>query len=108
MKMRALTELNPDRQSTGRQSYWLWCPACDDAVRIDSSWQWNGDLERPTFTPSILTRGYHGQQVERVCHSFLTDGVWHFLPDCTHDKAGQDVPVVDLPDWLATEGGQAK
>jgi hypothetical protein len=101
-KMTVLHELGPDRQPTGRDSYWLWCPACDDAVRIDSSWGWNGDLERPTFTPSLLTRMTIAG-VENVCHSFVTDGVWNFLGDCTHDKAGQFVPMVDLPAWLAKE-----
>jgi hypothetical protein len=37
-----------------------------------------------------------------VCHSFLTDGVFHFLGDCTHPYAGQQVPLPELPDWLDT------
>ena len=98
-------------------SFWLWCPACDDAHRISNAWGWNGDTERPTFTPSIRVGGvqwaesesFHkpshkvgaGEQI--VCHSFLTDGVWNYLGDCTHDKAGQSVPMVDLPDWVAAE-----
>lgn len=99
-KVLALTELGADRQPTGRTSYWLWCPACDDAVRIDSSWTFNGDTERPTFSPSLLTRRHYRDEVQ-VCHSFVTDGVWHFLGDCTHAKAGQSVPMVDFPDdWL--------
>jgi hypothetical protein len=89
-------------QGQTETSYWLWCPACDDAVRINSTWGWNGDLERPTFTPSILTR-FTMQGQERVCHSFLTDGVWHFLGDCTHALAGQDAPMVDLPGWAAAD-----
>lgn len=101
----------------GSTSYWMWCPACNDAVRITDGWEWNGDLERPTFTPSILTTGVQwgegdgfykpahagvakGDKI--VCHSFLTDGIWNFLGDCTHNKAGQSVPMVPLPDWLAT------
>lgn len=87
------------RRSADQTSYWLWCPACDDAVRIDDTWGWNGDLDRPTFTPSLLTR-FTIQGHEWVCHSFVTDGAWQFLGDCTHDKAGQTVPMVDVPDWL--------
>ena len=34
-----------------------------------------------------------------VCHSFVTDGVWRYLGDSTHEQAGRSVPVVDLPDW---------
>lgn len=86
--------------SGAKTSYWLWCPACDDVVLIDNTWDFNGDVERPTFTPSLLSRYAAGGQ-ERVCHSFVTDGVWHYLADCTHGRAGQAVPVVDLPDWVA-------
>jgi len=35
------------------------------------------------------------------CHSYLRAGVWEFLADCTHTMAGQQVPMVDLPDWIA-------
>lgn len=100
-KMAVLTEVDAENRPTGKTSYWLWCPACDDPVRIDDTWGWNGDLARPTFTPSILTR-FTMRGCEHVCHSFLTDGIWHFLGDCTHDKAGQDVPMVDLPAWVAS------
>lgn len=97
----------------------LWCPACDDVHRVSDAWGWNGDTERPTFTPSIFVRGVqwaegedfhkpsHGKLPaggEIICHSFLTDGVWNFLGDCTHDRAGQSVPMVDLPDSLVEEG----
>lgn len=64
-------------------------------------WGWNGSLEAPTLTPSILTR--HGtvvDGVEQVCHSFLTDGVFEFLSDCTHSLAGQRVPMAPLEDWM--------
>lgn len=97
-------------------SYWLWCPACEDAHRITNGWSWNGNLERPTFQPSILVTGVQwgaedsfykaghssvARGGKTVCHSFLTDGVWDFLPDCTHDKAGLSVPMVPLPEWVA-------
>jgi hypothetical protein len=29
------------------------------------------------------------------CHVFITDGVIHFLSDCTHSLAGQQVPMVE-------------
>jgi hypothetical protein len=52
----------------GRQ-VWTWCPGCDsmhpftieappgpDGDRLNSgtTWQWDGNLERPTFSPSLL------------------------------------------------------
>ncbi len=59
------------------------------------SWAWDGDIEAPTVSPSILTRWN-----DRVCHSFLRAGVFEFLDDCTHSLAGQSVPMVDLPGWV--------
>lgn len=82
-------------------------------------WKFNGDLERPTLTPSILERTGHychtppvpgncacdfqdrypGEDPWEwpcmVCHSFVRDGRIQFLSDCTHALAGQ---TVDLPD----------
>ncbi len=89
-------------RSGGRTTYSLWCPACDDLVCINSTWEWNGDVERPTFAPSLLTRSVVAGR-EHICHSFVTDGSWHYLGDCTHNRAGQAVPAVDLPDWVLAE-----
>lgn len=61
------------------------------------SWDWNGNLERPTLSPSILSRT--GPDGVNICHSYLRDGVFEFLEDCTHKRAGQQVPMSDLPEW---------
>jgi hypothetical protein len=89
MKVQVFTDV-----TTGASSYWLWCPGCDDAVRIDDSWQFDGNPEQPTFSPSILSEG------AIRCHSFLRAGMWEFLPDSDHALAGKTVPMVDLPAWL--------
>lgn len=34
----------------------------------------------------------------RTCHSYRRIGVWEFLSDCTHDMAGQKVPMIDFPE----------
>lgn len=93
------------------------CPGCDDAkvlpvnwlpdgkqesqyVKSWPHWGFNGDMELPTFTPSVLSQGPGALQSDglrhpdRVCHSFVTDGRIQFLGDCTHALAGQ---TVDLP-----------
>jgi hypothetical protein len=57
------------------------------------SWNWNGNLEAPTLSPSILSNGYCR------CHSFLKDGMFQFLNDCDHPLVGQEVPIPDLPEW---------
>jgi len=93
----------------------FWCPGCDEAhgIPVDGSrgWKWNGSLDLPTVTPSILVRGTKpitdeeadrimgGEKIEPVptrCHSFVTDGRIQFLDDCTHTLAKT---TVDIPDW---------
>jgi hypothetical protein len=60
-------------------------------------WDWNGDLEKPTLSPSILVTWEYGEAREkRVCHSFVRAGRIEFLGDCTHKCAGQ---TVDLPEF---------
>lgn len=102
------------------------CPGCGmmHQVHVAGSghpvWEWNGSLERPTFSPSILVtydhmseegrardKAFHEEHgryptheenpydVHDVCHSFVTDGRIQFLGDCTHKLVGQ---TVDLPE----------
>jgi hypothetical protein len=78
----------------------VYCPACRHAHQYDvGRWQFNGNFEKPTFTPSMLEY-YTLQSGERkhVCHSFLTDGVWKFLSDCMHSMKDKEVPVVPFPE----------
>lgn len=63
------------------------------------SWDWDGNLEVPTLSPSILT----GKGTGFICHSFLKAGVFQFLTDSTHPLSGQVVPIPDLPDWVINE-----
>jgi len=96
----------------------IWCPAPDVdnhstgqcglhmlAVSGDSHgrpmWQFDGNLEAPTLNPSILTR--MGTVRNYICHSYVKNGNWEFLSDCTHSMAGKTVPLPDLPDWI-TDG----
>lgn len=73
------------------------CPGCGSAHRvIPGRWTWNGSLELPTFSPSVLVTWTYGDSHEpRRCHSFVRDGRIEFLGDCTHDLAGK---TVDLPE----------
>ena len=99
--------------------YFIYCPGCKGmhAIHVEGPvvWAFNGDIEKPTFSPSLLLRsGHHIHNhtgecwctYEKrfnkkspfncvVCHSFITDGKIQFLSDCTHELAGQ---TVDLPD----------
>ena len=99
------------------------CPGCGHIhgvafERQDGKpvWTYNGDPNRPTFSPSLLVTGgcrvdpkWHEKEPEDpcdlqgpekfrmcfTCHSFVRDGRIEFLSDCTHDLAGQ---TVDLPE----------
>lgn len=72
--------------------YQLWCPACTDGLRLNSTWGFNGDVDRPSFKKEIYTVVH-----DRICHATITDGVWHYHEDSTHDQAGKDLPAVDVP-----------
>jgi len=86
----------------------FWCPGCDKPHQITygkGKWFWNGDAEKPTFSPSILvsypanpkaSEEFKEWRTERICHSFVKNGQIEFLGDCTHKLRGQ---TVDLPDF---------
>ena len=108
------------------------CPGCHEAHQVSVGdgpgprWQWNGNVERPTFSPSILVTGADFTEAGRAayeawcaagcpkggvpaegferrdtrCHSFVRDGQIEFLGDCTHALAGQTVP---LPAWPVSD-----
>lgn len=103
----------------------FWCPGCNEAHAIGVGtgdgprWGYNGNPDAPTFTPSVLVRGFQkgrdehgkwngewvrgpdGKALPGVCHSFVTDGKIQFLGDCTHALANQTVP---LPPFDGDEG----
>lgn len=64
------------------------------------TWTWDGNLDAPTLSPSILTRWGN----DKVCHSYLRAGVFEYLDDSTHQYAGQKVPMPELPEWLIHDG----
>lgn len=70
------------------------------------SWDWDCNLEFPTLSPSILTRG-GALGPNGICHSFLKNGVFQFLDDSTHSLSGKHVALPDLPKWAeeADDGG---
>lgn len=113
----------------GNRQLYFHCPGCgyNHSVIVEgysgpaTVWGWNGDAEKPTFTPSILVKGrqftpagraafdkWHSEGCpspapesfesrDTVCHSFITDGNIQFLGDCTHALAGQTVPLPPHP-----------
>jgi hypothetical protein len=89
----------------------FFCPGCKCGHYIDSGWQFNGDYEKPTISPSVLVKSVelpeklsidwkdvplgtrHPEAKDTVCHSFINAGQIQFLDDCTHALKGQTVPL---------------
>lgn len=113
------------RTSDGRWAFN--CPGCNEDHEVTDAWQFNGNADLPTFTPSVHVKTGHyvtshgdpdhpcwcTHNAERIaegkqpsgfqcqnCHSFVTDGKIQFLGDSTHELKGQ---TVELPDWETTE-----
>lgn len=94
-------------------SYHFYCPGCMRGHSYPVSqkyyelrfvegpiWHFNGNLDQPTFTPS-LRMFYTDPVTERehtTCHLFLTDGKIQFCSDSKHELAGQTVDLVDFPE----------
>lgn len=85
--------------SEGIYGYTFFCPGCREVhfVVIDTTervhWTFNGDEDRPTFSPSLLR---YANKITPRCHSYVRDGKIQFLGDCDHALAGQ---TVELPEW---------
>jgi len=64
------------------------------------AWTFNGTLDQPTLSPSILVRwrewNADGSETNHACHSFVRDGRIEFLGDCTHALAGQTVDLSEI------------
>lgn len=55
-------------------------------------WSFNGDVDNPTFNPSLLNRDNQGH----VCHLFVRNGKIEYLGDCTHSLAGKVIDMEDM------------
>lgn len=85
-----------------RRGFSMWCPGCKMVHTVNTegagpNWTFSGTAQNPTFSPSIRVRWNEGDE-PKCCHSFVRDGKWQFLNDCTHELAGQTVSMVVDPD----------
>lgn len=112
-------------EATGRRRLTYWCQGCQESHSVyvengppNANWGWNGDVDRPVFSPSVLYQStkhippvtpenlaqwrekpWEQQRVDWRCHTFIgcngaQPGQVIFLDDCTHDLRG----VHELPD----------
>ena len=102
--------------------YMFWCPGCQEPHIVNKSWSFDGNIESPTFSPSILVRNGHYAEGHtgdecwctynvkhpnnlsgfkcKQCHSFVKAGNIEFLSDCSHQLAGKTVILPNLPEYL--------
>ena len=89
------------RDAAGKVTDWIFeCPACCCAhgFKNDGRWTFNGDLYKPTFTPSLDVKWVitNSNVIKERCHSFVTDGMIHYQGDCTHIFAGQTLELLGI------------
>ena len=87
--------------------YMHWCPGCKEAHHFavtkpqgnNARWDFNGDLEKPTFSPSMkISAGWGKDKDKSRCHYFLKAGKIQFLGDCTHEMVGKTVDLPEFPE----------
>ncbi len=90
--------------SNQKGTYLVNCVGCKGlhSIATDKSspqvWDFNCNFEKPTFNPSLLVQypNYGEIGFTKKCHSFIRNGEWQFLSDCTHELAGKTVPMIDI------------
>lgn len=122
----AKLKLLHDKQGRKNGYAQFYCPGCKEnhTVAIDTkiqgaNWKLSGTLDKPTLAPSVFVKTGHyckGQPQPpnctscnhkdedgepwpwgcAACHSFVRDGQIQFLNDCTHELAGQTIPLEDI------------
>lgn len=126
------TKLRAASGSNGYRSFLHWCPGCNEvhqfkvAPATSPVWSFNGDFERPSFSPSMLIYVTHTEdddekplptpRRETLCHYFIKTGAEmrdrepgldpnksyiDFCGDSPHALSGK---VVELPDWPYAPG----
>jgi hypothetical protein len=86
-----------------------WCPACEEMHEFATTtplsngawWTWDGNIETPTFVPSMNIRvGPDDNGAFEVCHYLLHNGAIEYLADCTHGLRCQRIILPPLPRHL--------
>lgn len=73
------------------------CPGCKELHALNSTWNFDGDLQNPSVHPSVLIRGWLNKDIPSgICHSFIERGKIQFLDDCSHSLKGQTVELPEI------------
>jgi hypothetical protein len=88
-------------EENGDYDYSFFCPGCNCKhgfwVKGNVTWQFNGNMDKPTVSPSILHKVPQFNNTMHICHSFIKNGMIQYLGDCTHKLANQ---TIELPEIL--------
>lgn len=87
--------------------YSFYCPGCKHqhvySVKSNGGgWYFNGNLESPSFTPSllnslpVLNEATGKYEIKERCHLFITDGKIVYCGDCTHEFSGKTVEMSNI------------
>lgn len=88
------------RVSNAPTLFQFWCEGCGYCHHLETGpagWKWNGDLVKPTASPSLLVNKDRVGNSPR-CHFFIRAGELHYCGDCDHELAGQVVPMTPWAD----------
>lgn len=120
MKLKRYGLIHSDGQK--EKGWTFWCPACRSmhsyrttaptGLRSDGTpwpkWQFNKNMEKPSFTPSLRYSTQAGKLVDgkwvrrgperTICHLYVTDGEIRYCGDNPHALNGKTVPLPDLPE----------
>lgn len=89
-----------------------WCPVCKAPHQVavfrpfgnGAQWTWNGDVNAPTFVPSmhsqydVVLNGERTGEKRTICHVTIDKGIISVLPD-SKTLGGQVLP---LEEWEPT------
>lgn len=92
-----LHEVHPEGDPDFGRVLMHWCPGCErnHAINVTkpnpwgAQWSFDGNVESPTFAPSINLVG--------LCHYHIRAGNIEYCADSKHALAGQVVPLPDFP-----------
>lgn len=95
----------------------FWCPACGCMHSFETdpganpTWQFTGDINRPTFSPSLLIYVLTPDKVparKTICHLFVRDGRIEYCADHPNKEfSGKTVDMIPISqlERVEYEGG---
>lgn len=91
----------------------FWCVGCDHPHMLNTrvaaraagvpAWGFDGNIEAPTFTPSVLVSwpADEGVPASTRCHCFVTSGHIDYLADSEAHALRGRVPMIPFPEGYA-------